>query len=214
MLRSAAITRIQDDLGFANRQSDKIVNRLQEAQRILEAGTSLPRFLVQEAQTLALAAGDSTIARPAGFLRFDDEFKPYFLDVTTSRPHFLRVVRSYSDAYQANITGDAEAPAVMVILKSTISFINPLNEARTIYWQYFKAAQVLATDIENEWLADTRGGADWLIGEAGWRMAMSVRDKEAVTIFDNLRKTGRAACFGEIVAQEESSGPLVMGANL
>lgn len=211
MLRDVAVTRIQDGLGFATRQSDKIVLRLQEAQRELEMGKTLPPFLLQEAQTLTLLIGTNSVALPAGFLRIDDQFRPYFIGTGATSPTFLSVKRAYTDALDAVFDDTAAGPKVLVIGRSTISFINNADATYTIFWQYYKAADSLATNIENAWLANA---PEWLIGEAGWRMAMDLRDKDAVTVFDNLRKTGRAAVFGEIVADEESGGPLVMGANL
>lgn len=211
MNRTTAVTRIQDGLGFASRQSDKIVLRLQEAQRELEAGKTLPPFLLQEEQTLSLLTGTSTVATPSGFLRIDDAFKPYFIASGETAPTFLQVKRNFTDAFEANFDGESQGPKVMVVRKATIDFINNADVDYTVIWQYYKAADLLVTDIENAWLLHA---PDWLIGEAGWRMAMDARDKDAVVIFDNLRKTGRAATFGEIVAGEEASGPLIMGANL
>lgn len=211
MLRDIAVTRIQDGLGFATRQTDKIILRLQEAQRELELGKTLPPFLLQEAQTLALAVGTSSVALPTGFLRIDDQFRPYFLTTGATSPTFLSVKRAYTDALDANYDDTPVGPKVMIIRRTVVSFVNNADADYTIVWQYYKAADVLTTNIENAWLANA---PEWLIGEAGWRMAMDTRDKDAVTIFDNMRKTGRAAVFGEIVADEESGGPLVMGANL
>lgn len=211
MLRSVAVTRIQDGLGFASRQSDKIVLRLQEAQRELEKGKTLPKFLLQEDQTLALLTGDTTVALPTGFLRIDDSFKPYFIASGETSPSFLSVKRNFTDAFEANFSTDTSSPSVMTIRGSVVDFIQTADADYDVIWQYYKSGVLLTADVENEWLA---GAPEWLIGEAGWRMAMDARDKDAVVIFDNLRKTGRAAVFGEIVAAEESSGPLVMGANL
>lgn len=211
MLRSAAVTRIQDGLGFSTRQGDKIVLRLQEAQRELEKGKTLPPFLLQENQTLALLINTSTVARPAGFLRIDDAFKPYFIPVGETRASFLSIKRDFTDALEANFSDELTGPRVLVVRNTRIDFVYNSDANYTIIWQYYKAADSLATDIENAWLLNA---PDWLIGEAGWRMAMDLRDKDAVVVFDNLRKTGRAAVFGEIVAAEEASGPLIMGANL
>lgn len=211
MLRDVAVARIQDGLGFTTRQANKIVLRLQEAQRELEKGKTLPSFLLQEDQTLALLVGTSTVVKPAGFLRIDDSFKPYFIPTGEISPSFLSVKRNLTDALEANLDDEAASPQVMVVRNTVIDFINEADTNYTIVWQYYKSADLLTTNIENAWLANA---PDWLIGEAGWRMAMDLRDKDAVVIFDNLRKTGRAAVFGEIVASEEASGPLIMGANL
>lgn len=212
MLRSAAVARIQDGLGFASRQSDKIVLRLQEAQRELEMGKTLPGFLLQEqVAPLTLLIGTSLVALPAGFLRMDENNPLHYSPEPDAAPVYISFKRSYREALEANFSTEPGAPTVAVILQNYINFITTADQTYDLLWSWYKAAQILDTDIENEWLANA---PEWLIGEAGWRMAMDARDKDAVVIFDNLRKTGRAAVFGEIVAQEESIGPLIMGANL
>jgi hypothetical protein len=212
MLRDVAVTRIQDGLGFSSRQSDKIILRLQEAQRELEMGKTLPKFLLQE-QTipLTLPVGQSLVALPTGFLRMDEDNPPHYTSPTSGLPVYVSVKRAYRDAFEANFSGESEGPKVVVILKNYLSFINPADTTYTLAWNWYKAADELTSNIENEWLANA---PEWLIGEAGWRMAMDVRDKDAVTIFDNMRKTARASVLGEILASDDASGPLVMGANL
>lgn len=210
MNRTEAVTRIQDGLGFASRQSDKIILRLQEAQRELEKGKTLPKFLLQELQPLALVINTASVSLPARFLRFDDTVNPFY--VANNAITTIRIVLEYRDALAAYyLNGEDTAPKVMVIRKSDVHFINQANANYTIFWNYYKGAEPLITDIENEWLANA---PEWLIGEAGWRMAMDARDKDAAMLFDTMRKTARAAIFGEIVASEEASGPLIMGANL
>lgn len=210
MTRDEAVTRIQDGLGFASRQSDKIILRLKEAQRELEKGKTLPQFLLQ-LDLLFVLTGTDAVNYPTGFLRIDDSVTPYRFD-TDGRIVYLSVVRDLRDA-QINFLGltETSAPAVMVLRNNAIYFVNTLDANYTIIWSFYKKADVLDTNIENLWLLNA---PEWLIGEAGWRMAMDARDKDAVVVFDNLRKTGRAAVFGEIVASEEASGPIVMGGNL
>ena len=53
MTRGEAVLRLNDSVGFRLSGHDKeamFINRLQEAQRDLEAGKTLPRFLIQEDQ--------------------------------------------------------------------------------------------------------------------------------------------------------------------
>lgn len=211
MNRTAAVTRIQDGLGFASRQEAKIVLRLQEAQRELEMGKTFPKFLLQQLQPLTLVINTDTVALPTRFLRVDDSVKPFYVKAGSTSPTYIPIVRDYYDAriyYAATVD---TSPKVMVIRKADVHFINQADANYTIYWNYYKGAELLTTDIENEWLLNA---PEWLIGEAGWRMAMDARDKDAVTIFDTMRRTARAAVFGEVVASEEASYPLIMGANL
>lgn len=227
MLRTAAIARINQGIGFraaGGALDANIILMLKEAQRDLERGKTLPRFLLQENQTLTLASAAHTSVLPTGFLRESDENRLHFFPSTSSKPIYLSR-RYFPDAALApsatledsSLPVTAVPPSVYVVRKATIDFITTANQAYTLYWDYYKAAQVLDTNIENEWLVETpgpsMGAPEWLIGEAGYRIAKDLRDAEAVGIFDGLRTQGRAACFGEDIASELASGPLQMGAN-
>jgi hypothetical protein len=60
----------------------------------------------------------------------------------------------------------------------------------------------------NDWLTYA---PEWLIGEAGFRLAKDLRDTTAVDLFDDMRQRARAASFGELIADEDAGGPIVMG---
>lgn len=227
MNRTAAVQRINQGIGFrasGNALESTIVSMLQEAQRDLERGKTLPRFLLQENQTLALVSGAHTAALPTGFLRESDDNALHFFPSTTTRPVFL-ARRYFKDSLLAPsetledspLPSQSVPPSVFVIRKTTIDFVTNANQNYTLYWDYYKAAALLTTDIENEWLVETpgpsMGAPEWLIGEAGYRIAKDLRDADAMSIFDGLRTQGRAACFGEDIASELASGPLQMGAN-
>src|SRR5688572_18012393 len=103
MLRSTAVQRINDGLGFradGHSLESKIILRLQEAQRELEKGKTLPKFLILEDQTLTLLAGDHTIALPSNFIREDDENRIHYTPPDVNLPYYLSPKR-YSDAVLA-----------------------------------------------------------------------------------------------------------------
>lgn len=223
MMRSVAITRINEGLGFrlaGNNLEGAIALRLQEAQRDLEKGKTLPRFLLQEDQPLVLLTGTHTVALPTGFLRESDETRIRFFPLGSSVPTFLER-RFYIDAVLANIHGSVDSPlvqppirpSVYVLRKSTIDFITTADTTYNLIWDYYKAADVLTGEIENAWLANG-GAAEWLIGEAGGRIARDTRNDSAVALFADMTQKGRAAAFGEDITAETASGPLQMGANL
>lgn len=215
MLRSEAIQRINDGLGFmatGNSLEATIIKRLQEAQRDLERGKTLPKFLIAEDEPLALVAGTSTVALPSDFLRIDDEVQLHYTPATSDIPVFLEK-KFYTDAVLAYMqTATAAAvPKVYVMRKATIDFIYPADTDYALLWNYYRAADVLSSDIENAWLANA---PEWLIGEAGMRVARDARDPDALSVFTEMRQAGRAAIFAEDLADDESGGPFVMGANL
>lgn len=215
MTRDEAVQRISDGLGFmasGNAMEAKIILRLQEAQRDLEKGKTLPKFLLEEDATLTLAADAHTVALPSDFLRVDDEVPIHFTQEDSDIPVFLEK-KMYVDAVRANIRDEDEAvfPSVYVIRNSVIDFITTADQEYTLTWNYYKKAEVLTTNVENAWLANA---PDWLIGEAGGRIAKDARDAEAIALFADMEKRGRAATFGEVLVEETSGGPFQMGANL
>lgn len=215
MLRSVAVKRINDGLGFrpdGHSLEAKIILRLQEAQRDLERGKTLPRFLLEEDFQDTLEAGDHTIPLPAGFIRMSDENRPHFTPVGSSLPTFL-VRKLYTDAVLSNLreTAETTAPEIYVIRKTTIDFITTADVDYNLTFSYYKSGDVLDSDIENVWLANA---PEWLIGEAGERIALDIRDKDAVMLFGEIKKRGRAAIFGEELAAEQEDMPFQMGLNL
>jgi hypothetical protein len=223
MLRDDAVARINNTLGWrpvGHSLTDAIVARLKEAQRDLEHGKTLPKFLLQEDQDLVLTAGSSSLPLPTGFLRIDDDNLPhFFLPGNNVTPIYLMKM-NYSDAVKRlsfNFGGQPTAFMTMrappfVIRKSTIDFIVPAQSTINLKWNYYKGAMLLDTNVTNFWLDETNGAPEWLIGEAGYRMAMDTRDKDAKDIFDDMRTRARASCLGHQFIEEESGGPFVMGA--
>jgi hypothetical protein len=78
-------------------------------------------------------------------------------------------------------------------------------------WNYYRHGGVLLPDEQNLWLEHA---PEWLIGEAGLRMAMDKRDKGAVDIFTSMMQKGRMAVYADDRAFEDAGGPIAMGANL
>ena len=197
MIRSTAVQRLNDAVGFRMSGHDKeatFILRLQEAQRDLELGKTLPKFLIQEDQTLFLAAGEHFVNIPSGFIREDDDNRIHYTSPDTNMPLYLTPMR-YSRAVRAVTTQQRPdqpalqtiAPAVYVIRKSTIDFITKADVDYTLVWNYYKAGALLTSDIENEWLAYA---PEWLIGEAGERIARNLRDQDALADFQEMKQKG------------------------
>lgn len=218
MLGSDAVKRVNDAIGFrpdGHSLEAVIARRFAEAQDELEMGKTLPRFLLQEDQSLVLALGAHTVNIPAGFARADDERPISYVVTGTSRPKFLQQKRIYKDAIDAFSGSDFTTTGfkVYVIRNTVIDFIINAPSTTTFTWNYYKYAAAFALGSENEWLAH-KTAKYWLIGEAGYRIAYDLRDANAKTLFDDMRQKGRAATFGDILAREDQGGPLVMGADL
>lgn len=224
MDRAAAIRRINAAIGFrpdGHSLEDTIKLRLAEAQKDLEHGKSLPKFLLQEDQSITLNAGDSSIPLPSGFLRIDEDNPPHFVNLQSAKTIFLKKATTYSDAVRQietiqrsdSVDLSSVAPSVFVVRKDKLDFISKANTLYTLSWSYYKSGDSLENATGNVWL-DNDAGSLWLIGEAGYRIAMDIRDADAVGLFDKMRTQGRAATFGDILVDEDAGGPIVMGGTL
>jgi hypothetical protein len=215
---TAAVQRINDAIGFrpaGNPLEPAILRRLQEAQRDFEKGKTLPRFLLREDQTISLAQGAHVATLPADFLREDDENRLHYTPSDSNFALFL-VPRRYSDAVRimSNHVADTDPvrpvpPMLYSIRKSTIDFIVPADIAYTFTWNYYGAEPTLDAVSTNGW---TENAFEWIVGEAGYRIAGDLRDGDAVQLFDKMRTMGRAAVFSDIIADEDAQGPYQMGA--
>jgi hypothetical protein len=222
MDRDTAILRINRGLGFlrpGHSQTNDIIQCLQEAQRDLEQGKTLPRFLLLEDQTITLNAGSRAVALPSDFLRADDGNQLYFIAPDSHLRHYLKQYRYYRDAVIAiesqqrpdQPAATTMVPAVYSIRQSTIDFVTIADNTYTMTWNYYRKDAILDSNIENLWLAN----ADrWLIGEAGIRMAADKRDAGAVQLFTRMMQEGRKAVYADDLAFEDAAGPTAMGANL
>lgn len=209
MTRDEAVTRIQNGLGFTSSASTYIISRLQEAQRELEKGKTLPKFLLQEDQTLTLVDGTSTVALPTGFIRKSENDPIRYLPTGEETPYYL-VERQFASALTAYAQTDASGPKVYAIRKATIEFFPTADRTYSLTWSYYKHDAVLSTNIENEWLK-AENAPEWLIGEAGYRIAFDRRDKDAMALFGDMAKKARAALLAEIIAADDSGGPYFLG---
>lgn len=208
MLRSVAVARIQDGLGFRPGLSDKIILRLQEEQRDLERGKTLPKFLVSEDQTLTLTIATNSVTLPIDFLRRTNKllrYTPAGETVTQTIPW-----KEYDNAYSEFASKDPAGPSVAVLRQGSIYFLPTAAATYTITWDYYAKDDLLDADIENAWLANA---PELLIGGAGLRMAKDIRNDKAIALFGDIYKQARMTWFGEMVVQEAEDGPLLLGAN-
>jgi hypothetical protein len=219
MLGSEAVQRVNRGIGFrrtGNSLETQIAACFQEAQDDLEMGKTLPKFLLREGQSLVLGVGNHTVPLPDLFARASDDEYIHYVKTNESTPTFLQPKAIYSDAlkaYQGSDLTMTNGFKVYVIRNTVIDFILAATVATTFTWSYYKYADPFALNAANEWLSH-KSAKWWLIGECGYRISQDLRDDRAAAIFDGIRQRGRAATFGDILAMEDSAGPLQMGANL
>lgn len=209
MLRDVAVTRIQDGLGFRSDLSDKIILRMQESQRDLERGKTLPRFLLVEDATLSLVANTNLITLPTDFLRRADQSITY---TNTLLSPSVRTVpwRSFDEANSQWGDADASGPQAAVLRAATIRIFPTADRDYSLVWSYYKKAEVLTSNLENEWLANA---PELLIGDAGMRMAKDLRNQTAVALFKDMYSQARQTWFAETVQADLDDEPLILGQN-
>lgn len=208
MDRDTARQRIQNGLGFSTTLADTIVLRMQESQRDLERGKTLPKFLLLEDQTLTLAQGASSVALPDDFLRRSNtmpRYTPTGTDIPTTIPW-----RNWDELRETLLDSDPAGPKGFVLRNDTIYFLPVADIAYTVTWDYYQKDALLTSNIENLWLANA---PELIIGDAGMRIALDKRDKDAVALFTQMYKQARQSWFGETVEQEMDDGPMLLGAN-
>jgi len=221
MIRSAAILEIKRGLGYRTTQDTTIIAALQEAQRVLELGHTLPNWLITYDEAITVTADSASITLPVRFIRFHDDYSLYYTNSDAARVFIPR--RNYTEAYQAYVaSGEADAsdvstdtsggyPSVVVARNKTTAILIPTPTVGfTAYLSFYQGALVLDGDIENAWLFNA---PDVLIGMAGMRCAGIVRDKGAMEQFSQRANMGGKSLMGDIIEDEIAGRGLIMGRN-
>lgn len=212
MNRSAAVARIQRGLGFRSDRSDEIVSALKEAQRLLERGTTLPYFLLQEDESLVFPSGTAGVTLPSRFLREKDGEGPHFTTTENKRLYLEKI-----DQYTADVRffdADAGKPIAYVLRKNTIIAYPERDTSYTTTWSYYQGAVSLDNDVENAWLEEEYGAPEVLIGAAGISIAKDLRNAPAVELFTLMFNAAWRGMLGDMFEREAENLPLAMGSKL
>lgn len=209
--RDTAVARIQRGLGFRTDQNDNIVLALREAKRLLERGRTLPKFLLQEDQTLSILAGDADVSMPDGFIREKEGEGPHYISAETGKPVFLEKV-TLEEGLLRFSTVDAGRPVAYTIRKNSLKFYPERDIAYDLTWSYYKQSVSLATNVSNnEWLDEENGSPEALYGKAGMAVALDMRNKTAYDLFKELFLEGWQTAFAEGIEDEDTNDPIIVG---
>lgn len=227
MTRDEAVAEIKQGLGFRSDRTTEIVSALQQVQKQREGGKhSLPWFLLAEDQSFAILDGVRNYTLPTGFLGEVEEKDGNLRYVPSGSNQTLFLAKMDREGAEVHFYGriiddplnpisssadSPGSPAAYVLQKSSIRIYPEPDANYTLTWSFFKSADLLTTNIENSWLQY----APWcLIGDAGVKMAMNTRDKDALVYFQTVRDRGDQDLMGEIVERELRGRPLAMGSRL
>lgn len=216
MNREQAILRIRRGLGFVEDDSydETIISALQEAQRLLENGRTLPHFLKVEDEELVVPVGSEEVALPDGFLHeVEGEGLHYVGDGNEFEFLEKTDLENLKQAFDADAAG---APRAYTIRKQTVAFAPPeRDEERTLYWSYYKRSVSLASETsENEWLDEVNGNPDALIGKAGLIVATDLRDANAAAIFKAMYDEAWGGAIAQMIMREEANTSHYLGERL
>lgn len=211
MTRDEAVERIQQGLSFRTDMSDEIKQRLEEARIDLETGKTLPWFLIEEDAVLTLAAGESTITYPTGFIRPVAEERLRYTPLDTQLPRNIPW-KTLNEALAAYGDRDPGAPIVAILRNTGIQLLPAADTEYSVTLSYYKHSDALDGDdvATNAWLVNA---PDALIGEAGRRMAEDISDAAATKKFEGMKMRGQQQLLAEGIERDAVQGPLILGAN-
>jgi len=210
MTGAEAAAVIQRKLGFRSDQLANIILELDEAQKLLERGKTLPKFLIEEDDTLTFAASDNEENLPTGFLKMVDDDLPYYTNADNTVTYLDQT--SWDQMQRLYASSDEGPPKAFALRKATMIVAPTPAASTTITFSYYKRGDDITSGVETTWLAED--AAPYLvIAVAGMRMAASLHAERALQEFTRMAQDWRTAIFYETVEQE-TAGPIVMGSNL
>lgn len=218
MDRDTAVARIQRGLGFRDDLVDEIIASLKEAVRLLETGRSLPDFLLQDEQTLTVPAGTANVALPTGFIR---EWQEQPLRYTAASSPSTIVILEKLDykigeqRFPPDDT-DAGAPVAYSLVNGAIKFWPAERDVEyTLRWAYYKHSVALTSNVSNnEWLDETDGSPEALIGRAGMIIAADLNDNPNLQKFSSMYNIAWNGITSESDLGDQENRPLAVGSRL
>lgn len=212
MNRDSAVARIQQGLGFRTNLTDAIISALQEAQRRLERGRTLPLFLRQESQSLILPAGDAEILFPQGFIREDQEEGLNYPSPDDPDEVIILEKVPYNVGHVRFADEDAGRPIAYTIRRNSFHFWPVRDIQYTLTYSWYKRSVSLATNTGlNEWLQEDTGMPEALIGRAGMIVAEDLADAVSLAKFTKMYAEAWSGATAEDQLRDEENQPLAMG---
>lgn len=183
MIKSLAVARVQQLLGFRSDLLEEAGQALIESQEDAESGELgfLPWFLRSTLRIL-LPANSREIPLPNDYLREYDHER-YALWFTRAGP----AVRVEYFSPSGDGTLKSGRPCYWVDSAALI-LDRSFNEAVDVEYLYYRRDNTLEEDIENSWL---RYGSRYMIGSAGVKM-LGLENTNAARLFASMQLEGKA----------------------
>jgi hypothetical protein len=174
----------------------------------LELQPQLPWFLQKEASVTVNA---QTLALPDDFLRATEETPLVWVREDELSPYKALAGGTYAEwAENEDLVGTG-LPVAYALHNNAIYLFKEPDQSYDGKLVYYGADTVLDPDVNNtnKW---TRYASDILIAEAGFQMAQSVRDTQALQVFSQMRVEAATRLWKADMTQRASGGvPLLEG---
>lgn len=179
MTRDEGVALIKQHLAMKTTLDAAIVTQMQLAQTTLERARTKPWFLEFHNTSLVTVASTRSISLPSGFIVEKEEDT---MLLTDSDGNLHEVSKEELSVLKHQfLTSDAGIPEFYALVGSTIEFYPLPDDAYSLDWTYYKADDVLTSNIENAWLREV---PLLLLGSAGQMIAAGpVRDNPGAAVF-------------------------------
>ena len=220
MLGSEAVALMKRRLGFRRNLDTECLFELREAQKRAESiSRTQPWFLMQENATITTVANVATVALPDNFIKETDTGTSQIRYTPIGSSDSLIGVRMLTKVditnalpYYTESDGDilVGGPRSYVLENGFIRFFPTPDAAYTFYWNYHAKDEQIELGEENLWLQHL---SDYLIGDAGVRLAMDIRNAQAAQTFTAMYNEGQKQLIAGNVEREWSGRDFYMGSN-
>lgn len=191
MTRDEAVSDIKVALGRFNSTvlDTEIVTHLQRAQTRLEKSaprwlnSHYPWFLVKDLASLNTVKDDDKVSPPAGFLAEVEEGGLFRL---VDGKEYKKLIKEDWNVIRVKFS-DPGTPVWYALIGKVFRLAPTPDAVYPLRLLYYGTDTVLTSNIENDWLAEA---PDILVGEAGIRVANSVRNNDAMQYFGGLKQQG------------------------
>lgn len=211
MTRDEAVAEIKRILGFrtGTTHDSAIIQQLKTTQERLEREPELPYFLRTEVSSITTEASEERIALPSDFLMEweEDALWHFNTDADSDAETWTALYKDELAFLRKSLPGEGK-PQAYAFDGSYFRLFPTPDAEYTIKMIYFGADTVLDTNVENKWL---RHLSELLIGDAGAMMAAGMRDASAITVFANMKASGKAKLVTQQSALDGAGRRYVMG---
>ena len=209
MLRSAAVSIIQQALGFRTDKMTEIITALQSAQTILERNALLPWFLQTEISSFSTTSDEERVLLPTDFLREWDEGSLWYFNAAAVQDadKWTELVKDDLDELRKSLPGDGAPQAYS--LDGIYIRIFPTPDAAYVLKQvYYKEDATLDSDLENDWL---KYFPFLMIGKAGALLPPDLMSDKAMRQFQKWEAEGTVQMVIDNTARDQAGRRPIMG---